>query len=81
MRLHFYAGVFVAPFILIAAVTGALYALSPTLESFVSRDLLTVTPGEATRPLSEQVAAAVATRPDLALAAVSPRPAPRTPRG
>ncbi|WP_438944317.1 PepSY-associated TM helix domain-containing protein [Nocardia puris] len=74
MRLHFYAGVFVAPFILIAAVTGALYALSPTLESFVSRDLLTVTPGEATRPLSEQVAAAVATRPDLALAAVSPAP-------
>ncbi len=27
VRLHFYAGVFVGPFILIAAVTGLLYAL------------------------------------------------------
>ncbi|MBH0775626.1 PepSY domain-containing protein [Nocardia sp. NEAU-351] len=74
LRLHFYAGLFVAPFILIAAVTGALYAISPTLEQFVSRDLLSVEPGEAARPLSEQVAAAVATRPDLALVAVAPAP-------
>ncbi|MCP2274667.1 PepSY-associated TM helix domain-containing protein [Nocardia amikacinitolerans] len=76
MRLHFYAGVFVAPFILIAAVTGALYAISPTLESFLSRDLLTVEAGETALPLAEQVTAAVATRPDLALAAVSPAPGP-----
>ncbi|MGX1776217.1 PepSY-associated TM helix domain-containing protein [Nocardia brasiliensis] len=73
MRLHFYAGVFVAPFILIAAVTGALYAISPTLESFVSRDLLTVeSTGGAPKPLSEQVGAAVATQPNLTLNAVSP---------
>ncbi|MEV6554107.1 PepSY-associated TM helix domain-containing protein [Nocardia sp. NPDC051756] len=72
MRLHFYAGIFVAPFILIAAVTGALYAISPTLESIVSRDLLTVAAGDAPKPLSEQVSAAVATQPKLALAAVAP---------
>ncbi len=72
MRLHFYAGVFVGPFILIAAVTGALYAISPTLESITSRDLLTVTRTGTPKPLSEQVGAAVATQPDLHLVAVAP---------
>ncbi|MET7769612.1 PepSY domain-containing protein [Nocardia sp. NPDC005366] len=74
MRLHFYAGVFVAPFILIAAVTGALYAISPTLEQIVTHDLLKVEPGTAARPLSEQVTAAVSTRPELTLVAVAPAP-------
>src|SRR5687767_6555378 len=72
MRLHFYAGVFVGPFVLIAAVTGALYAISPTLESIVSRDRLTVTQTGTPKPLTEQVGAAVATRPDLHLVAVAP---------
>ncbi|PXX69134.1 putative iron-regulated membrane protein [Nocardia tenerifensis] len=72
MRLHFYAGIFVAPFILVAAVTGALYAISPTLESIVSRDLLTVEAAGTPKPLSEQVSAAVATQPELTLAAVAP---------
>lgn len=74
MRLHFYAGIFVAPFILIAALTGALYAIAPTIEGFVSRDLLQV---EATGPeqaLSAQVGAAVAAKPDLTLVAVAPAP-------
>ncbi|MFD6161253.1 PepSY-associated TM helix domain-containing protein [Nocardia sp. NPDC060256] len=74
MRLHFYAGIFVAPFILVAAVTGALYAISPTLESIVSRDLLTVEAGGAPKPLAEQINAAVATQPNLTLAAVAPAP-------
>ncbi len=76
MRLHFYAGVFVAPFILIAAVTGALYAIAPTLEQVVSRDLLTVDATGTARPLAEQVEAATAVRPDLALVAVAPAPGP-----
>ncbi|MFG1791354.1 PepSY-associated TM helix domain-containing protein [Nocardia sp. NPDC049149] len=74
MRLHFYAGIFVAPFILVAAVTGALYAISPTLESLVSRDLLHVEPSGPAKPLSEQVNAAVATQPNLTLNAVAPAP-------
>ncbi|WTL53375.1 PepSY domain-containing protein [Nocardia sp. NBC_01499] len=74
MRLHFYAGVFVAPFILVAAVTGALYAISPTLESIVSHDLLTAEATGTPKPLSEQISAAVATQPNLALAAVAPAP-------
>ncbi|MCM6776279.1 PepSY domain-containing protein [Nocardia sp. CDC159] len=72
MRLHFYAGVFVAPFVLIAALTGALYAISPTIEAIVNRDLLHVDSTGPARPLSEQIAAAVAVQPNLTLAAVAP---------
>ncbi|WP_067491749.1 PepSY-associated TM helix domain-containing protein [Nocardia ignorata] len=72
MRLHFYAGFFVAPFILIAALTGALYAIAPTIEGFVSRDLLQVQTSGPDRALSAQVGAAVAGKPDLALVAVAP---------
>ncbi|MGW5456663.1 PepSY-associated TM helix domain-containing protein [Nocardia sp. NPDC003979] len=72
MRLHFYAGFFVAPFILIAALTGALYAIAPTVEGFVSRDLLQVQTSGPDRALSAQVGAAVAGKPDLALVAVAP---------
>lgn len=58
LRLHFYAGVFVAPFILIAAITGALYAMAPTLERVVYHDILTVEPGGQAQPLQAQSAAA-----------------------
>ncbi|MGW0325214.1 PepSY-associated TM helix domain-containing protein [Nocardia sp. NPDC003183] len=74
LRLHFYAGFFVAPFILIAALTGALYAIAPTIEGFVSRDLLQVDTTGPDQALSAQVGAAVAARPDLALVAVAPAP-------
>ena len=40
-RVHFYAGLFVAPFLLIVALSGALYAMSPTLERLVYTDQLT----------------------------------------
>ncbi len=72
MRLHFYAGVFVAPFILIAAVTGALYSIAPALESVVNRDLLHVDSTGPARPLSDQVAAAMATERNPVLTAVDP---------
>ncbi|MFB7722934.1 MULTISPECIES: PepSY-associated TM helix domain-containing protein [unclassified Nocardia] len=72
LRLHFYAGVFVAPFILIAAVTGALYAVAPTLETFVDRGLLHTDSTGPAKPLSAQIAAATAVEPKLALVAVAP---------
>ncbi|MGO1697648.1 MAG: PepSY-associated TM helix domain-containing protein [Micrococcaceae bacterium] len=58
-RIHFYAGVFVGPFILVAALTGALYAFSPQLERMVYSEELTAS-SESTEylPLSQQVAAA-----------------------
>ena len=76
-RLHFYAGVFVAPFILIAAITGSLYAMAPTMERFVYRDLLTVEPASETLPLSAQVAAAQGRVPELTVTGLRPAPGPR----
>ncbi len=59
LRLHFYAGLLVAPFLLVAAVTGMLYAFTPQIEKAVYRAELTVAhPGDATLPLADQVAAA-----------------------
>lgn len=75
-RLHFYAGVLVAPFILIAAVTGALYAVAPTVERFVYADILTVDAAGETLPLASQVEAAASAVPGLALSGVRPAPTP-----
>ncbi|WP_040791683.1 PepSY-associated TM helix domain-containing protein [Nocardia paucivorans] len=74
LRLHFYAGIFVGPFLLIAAISGALYAVAPTLETYTEGRLLHVDSHGPQRPLSEQVAAGVAARPDLTLVAVAPAP-------
>ncbi|MCP9271064.1 PepSY-associated TM helix domain-containing protein [Mycolicibacterium arenosum] len=71
-RLHFYAGVLVAPFILIAAVTGALYAVAPTVERFVYGDILSVTPAGDALPLTAQAEAAGAAVPDLQMSGVRP---------
>jgi uncharacterized iron-regulated membrane protein len=42
LRLHFYAGILVGPFILVAALSGALYALTPAIEQVVYRHELHV---------------------------------------
>ena len=57
-RLHFYIGLFVAPFIFIAALTGVLYVLTPQIENILFADALTAQPQGAPKPLSEQIAAA-----------------------
>lgn len=73
LRLHFYAGLFVGPFLLIAAVSGALYAVAPTVEQFVHRDQLQARTAEGpARPVAEQIRAAQAVRPDLTVTAVRP---------
>lgn len=76
LRLHFYAGIFVAPFLLIAATTGLLYIWTPQLERVVYSDALTVPAGEERLSLEEQVAAATAAQPDLELHAVRPATEP-----
>lgn len=75
VRLHFYAGVLVGPFLIVAAVTGALYALAPSIERVVYRDLLSVDERPAI-PLDEQVQRARADRPDLSVASVRPAASP-----
>ncbi|GLF94030.1 PepSY-associated TM helix domain-containing protein [Streptomyces yaizuensis] len=72
LRIHFYAGLLVGPLLLIAAVSGLLYALSIPAEKFVYREELTVSAGERALPLSAQVDAARAAHPDGTVTAVWP---------
>lgn len=76
LRLHFYAGIFVGPFLLVAAVTGGLYAISPTIEQVVYRDQLSTHSSGDMLPVAEQVRAAQAVRPDLPVTAVRPAVGP-----
>ncbi|MGW4212065.1 PepSY-associated TM helix domain-containing protein [Lentzea sp. NPDC004789] len=76
LRLHFYAGVLVGPFVLVAALTGVLYALTPQLESWVYADQLRVPVPSQQLPLAQQVDAALATSPNGTLVAVRPAPEP-----
>ncbi|WP_103501239.1 MULTISPECIES: PepSY domain-containing protein [unclassified Streptomyces] len=72
LRLHFYAGVLIAPFIFVAAFSGLLYAASVQAEKAVYADELRVPVGEQVLPVDEQVAAARAEYPDGAISAVRP---------
>jgi uncharacterized iron-regulated membrane protein len=53
-RWHFYAGLFVMPFLVILAVTGTLYCFQPQIEPFLYRHRLIVEPQPAPR-LAEDV--------------------------
>ncbi|MFE1769414.1 PepSY-associated TM helix domain-containing protein [Streptomyces angustmyceticus] len=75
-RLHFYAGVLVAPFLLVTAVTGLLYAGAFQAEKVVYAHELRVPAREHTLPLSRQVAAARTAHPEGTIAAVRPAPQP-----
>ncbi|MFI0976153.1 PepSY-associated TM helix domain-containing protein [Streptomyces sp. NPDC021093] len=76
-RLHFYAGVFVAPFLLVAALTGLVYAFTPQLDQLVYGDQLRVEQtGGQPRPLAEQIAAARTAHPEGTLASVITPPGP-----
>ncbi|TDD18704.1 PepSY-associated TM helix domain-containing protein [Nonomuraea diastatica] len=75
LRLHFYAGVLIAPFLLVAACTGLLYAASFQIEQIVHRHELSVPVGQQRLPLTQQAAAAQTARPDGTITAV------RTPDG
>ena len=76
-RLHFYVGLFVGPFILVAAVTGTLYALTPQIESWLYRDQLTTSATGPMQPLAAQAGAARGFAGEAPrLFAVRPAPAP-----
>ncbi|MGI5483116.1 PepSY-associated TM helix domain-containing protein [Streptomyces lavendofoliae] len=74
LRLHFYAGLLIAPLLLVAATSGLLYALSFQAEKIVYRHELQVPVGDRVLPLSAQVAAARAAHPDATVTAVWPSP-------
>ncbi|MEV1011970.1 PepSY domain-containing protein [Streptomyces sp. NPDC049881] len=72
LRLHFYAGILVAPFLLVAAVSGLLYASSVQIERVVYGHELRVPVGEERLPLAEQVEAARAEHPEGTISGVRP---------
>ncbi|GAA0923360.1 MULTISPECIES: PepSY-associated TM helix domain-containing protein [Streptomyces violaceusniger group] len=74
LRLHFYAGALVAPFLLVAAVTGLLYAGSFQAEKLVYGHELRVPVGDRELPVSQQVAAARKAHPEGEISAVRPSP-------
>jgi uncharacterized iron-regulated membrane protein len=75
LRLHFYAGALVAPFLLVAAVTGFLYAGSFQAEKLVYAHELTVArAGDTELPISDQVAAARKAHPEGTVSAIRPAP-------
>jgi uncharacterized iron-regulated membrane protein len=57
-RLHFYVGLFIGPFIFIAALSGTLYVLTPQIESWLYREQLQARTVGEPRPLADQLAAA-----------------------
>ncbi|MGA1833511.1 PepSY-associated TM helix domain-containing protein [Rhizobium wenxiniae] len=76
-RLHFYVGLFVGPFLLVAAITGTLYVLTPQIENLLYRDQLVARTTGPERPLAEQIAAARASIGEAPrLFAVRPATAP-----
>ncbi|MFD7834833.1 PepSY-associated TM helix domain-containing protein [Streptomyces sp. NPDC059761] len=75
LRMHFYAGILIAPLLFLAAATGLLYAASWQAEKIIYADQLTVTRvGESTLPLSAQLTAARATVPEGKVVGVWPAP-------
>lgn len=53
-RWHFYAGLFVAPFMILLSLTGIVYLFKPQLDSLMYRDLLTVKPAHHLLSADEQ---------------------------
>ncbi|MGY0055219.1 PepSY-associated TM helix domain-containing protein [Streptomyces sp. LZ34] len=74
LRLHFYAGVLVAPFLLVAAATGLLYAGSFQAEKIIYAHELRVPVGKSELPVSQQIAAARKAHPEGTISAVRPSP-------
>ncbi|MDV5145114.1 PepSY-associated TM helix domain-containing protein [Streptomyces sp. SBC-4] len=72
LRLHFYAGVLVAPFLLVAAASGLLYALSFQAEKVIYAHELEVPVGDTTLPLAQQVNIARKVNPNGTVTAVWP---------
>lgn len=58
LRLHFYVGLFVGPFILAAALSGVLYVVTPQIETWLYRDQLYAATAGSPQPLAAQAEAA-----------------------
>ncbi|MBD0337424.1 MAG: PepSY domain-containing protein [Cyanobacteria bacterium Co-bin13] len=71
-RWHFYAGLWVIPFMLILAVTGIIYLFKPQLDTVMYRNLLFVQPTSAVVTYSQQVETVQQAYPEAAVTKVIP---------
>lgn len=62
-RWHFYAGLFVAPFMILLALTGIIYLFKPQLDPLLYDHLLNVSPGHHSLSADEQLTRVQATYP------------------
>ena len=72
LRIHFWAGLLVGPFLLIAALTGLAYTLTPSLVPGIYAQELTVPASSAQVPLAEQIRIGEGAVPGAPLRAVRP---------
>ncbi|RKT88520.1 Uncharacterized iron-regulated membrane protein [Saccharopolyspora antimicrobica] len=75
-RLHFYAGIFIGPFLVVTALTGLLYIFTPQLERAIYDHELRVPPSPVTQSLATQIEVAREALPGAELTAVRPAPTP-----
>ncbi|WP_255456001.1 PepSY domain-containing protein [Corynebacterium sp. SY003] len=76
-RMHSIAGIFVAPLLIVATVSGFFYALAPSIEKIVYREQLTASSTHQAQPLSAQIAAAQKVHPELSFAGIQVSDNPR----
>ncbi|MDI2031446.1 PepSY domain-containing protein [Saccharopolyspora sp. TS4A08] len=76
LRLHFYAGLLIAPFLVVAATTGLLYVFSPQLEQLVYDRELHVPASPHHVPVDDQLAAAREALPGASVMSIRPAPTP-----
>ncbi|MGD9528725.1 PepSY-associated TM helix domain-containing protein [Pseudonocardia sp.] len=76
-RVHFLAGILIAPFVLLLCLTGLVYVFSPQIhDNLYAQQLYVHHVGDAPRPVAEQVAAAMDAHPEAELRSVVPPPEP-----
>lgn len=78
-RWHFYAGLLVAPVLIVMATTGAIYLFDREIDAWWNRDVHTIAMGDSAQPLAAQERAVRAAHPQSTIARVQlPRSADET---
>ncbi|CAM3220849.1 peptidase [Pseudomonas floridensis] len=71
-RWHFYAGLFVAPFMILLSLTGIIYLFKPQLDNLMYSDLLSVTPAHHSISADELQQRVLSTYPQAAVSKYFP---------
>ncbi|MDM5139860.1 PepSY domain-containing protein [Aeromonas bestiarum] len=75
-RWHFYAGLFVAPFLILLSLTGIVYLFKPQLDNLMYPELMKVTPASQTLSADQLLVKAMVTMPDASLSKYLPPVSP-----